>query len=29
MLEVARMNKRIKVQQGRNNSASVMYIPED
>jgi hypothetical protein len=29
MLEVARMNKRIKVQQGRNNSASVMYVPED
>jgi hypothetical protein len=29
MLEVARMNRRIKVQQGRNNSASVMYVPED
>lgn len=29
MLEVARRNKRIKVQQGRNNSASVMYVPED
>jgi hypothetical protein len=29
MQEVGRMNKRIKVQQGRNNSASVMYVPED
>jgi hypothetical protein len=29
MLEVARMNRRIKVQQGRNDSASVMYVPED
>jgi hypothetical protein len=29
MLEVARLNRRIKVQQGRNNSASVMYVPED
>jgi NYN domain len=29
MLEVARMNRRIRVQQGSNNSASVMYVPEE
>ena len=29
MLEIARMNKRIKVQPGRSQSASVMYVPEE
>jgi hypothetical protein len=29
MLEIARMNKRIKVQPGRGLSASVMYVPEE
>ena len=28
MQEVARMNARIKIEPGRNNSASVMYVPE-
>jgi hypothetical protein len=28
MQEVARMNARIKIEPGRNNSASVMYLPE-
>jgi hypothetical protein len=28
MQEIARMDKRIKVEPGRNNSASVMYVPE-
>jgi len=29
MLEIARMNKRIKVQQGPKQSASVMYVPDE
>ena len=29
MVEVGRRNKRIKAKPGKNNSASVMYVPED